>query len=73
MASARRARFNRRHPRTLPSPSRIDRLESKFDSLQGAFSDIKDELANKKVWALVLYIALAAGTFSTMARAFGWF
>jgi hypothetical protein len=52
---------------------RIDRLESKFDSLQGAFSDIKDELANTKVWALLLYIALAAGTFGTMARAFGWF
>ena len=30
------------------------------------------QVADAKVWALVLYIALAAGTFGTMARAFGW-
>ena len=31
-----------------------------------------DSLASAKVWALVLYIALAGGLFGTLARGFGW-
>jgi hypothetical protein len=41
------------------------RLDAKVDGL-------KHSLAEAKVWALLLYIALAAGTFGTMARSFGW-
>ncbi|HEX6996306.1 MAG TPA: hypothetical protein VF339_19405 [Gammaproteobacteria bacterium] len=40
-------------------------LSAKIDSL-------KDEITSAKIWALVLYIALAAGMFGTMARGFGW-
>ena len=29
-------------------------------------------IAATKVWALALYIALAAGILGTMARGFGW-
>jgi hypothetical protein len=32
----------------------------------------KPDTPAAKVWALVLYIALAAGIFGTMARGFGW-
>jgi hypothetical protein len=42
-----------------------ERFDAKFDALTGSF-------ASAKVWALVLYIALAAGIFGTMARGFGW-
>ncbi|HEX5049107.1 MAG TPA: hypothetical protein VFX89_18490 [Gammaproteobacteria bacterium] len=52
--------------------NRMDRLESKFDGLESKFDGLKDAVYSTKVWALMLYIALAAGTFGTMARAFGW-
>ena len=42
-----------------------DRMDTRFDSL-------KDEIGTAKLWALLLYAALAAGIFGTMARAFGW-
>jgi hypothetical protein len=41
------------------------RLDGKIDRLQHSISDAK-------VWALGLYITLAAATFATMARGFGW-
>ena len=40
-------------------------LTTKIDS-------VKDSLAAAKIWALVLYIALAATMLGTMARGFGW-
>jgi hypothetical protein len=33
---------------------------------------VKDALASARVWALLLYIALAAVNLGTLARAFGW-
>ena len=53
--------------RTLrDSISALDlRLSAKIDAL-------KDELHSTKVWALLLYFALAAGMYATMARGFGW-
>ena len=41
------------------------RLNAKIDGL-------KDSLAAAKVWALFLYITLAAAMLGTMARGFGW-
>jgi hypothetical protein len=63
--------------------ARIARLESDVahlrsdvseikTSLQEKFGTLKDHVSSTTVWALLLYIALAGGTFSTMARAFGW-
>ena len=42
-----------------------DRMDVKFDALAHAIS-------RAQLWALMLYIALAAGMFGTMARGFGW-
>ena len=42
-----------------------DKFEAKFQSLQQSISAAK-------IWALMLYIALTAATFGTMARVFGW-
>jgi len=42
-----------------------DRMEARFDLVLAA-------IASAKVWALLLYLALAAGMFGTMARGFGW-
>ena len=51
-------------------------LSGKVDNvnytLSGKVDSLKDEVASAKIWALVLYIALAAGMFGTMARGFGW-
>jgi uncharacterized membrane protein YjjP (DUF1212 family) len=43
----------------------VRNVESKLDAL-------KDEISSTRTWAVLLYIALAGGTFSTMARGFGW-
>lgn len=43
----------------------IRRVDAKVDA-------VKDDIASTKVWALVLYIALAGGLFGTLARGFGW-
>lgn len=42
-----------------------DKIDAKFDALTNAIS-------RAQIWALMLYFALAAGMFGTMARAFGW-
>jgi len=34
--------------------------------------DLRDAIASAKVWALVLYIALAGWLFGAMARGFSW-
>ena len=57
-----RARFDR-------VDTRIDRLESKLDTKLGALTQA---ISRSQIWALMLYLALAAGMFGTMARGFGW-
>ena len=66
--------------------ARIARLESDMAHVRSALVEVKtdlrslrdridrlvESLAAAKVWALVLYIALAAGLFGTLARGFGW-
>jgi hypothetical protein len=53
---------------------RSDVAEIKLDvrSLRDKVDDIKDAIASAKVWALLLYIALAGAMFGTLARSFGW-
>jgi len=54
----------------------LRRLDTNVDNLNhtlsGKIDSLKDDVASAKIWALVLYIALAAGMFGTMARGFGW-
>jgi hypothetical protein len=66
--------------------ARIAHLESDVSHLRTDVADIKidvrslrdkidvltDSLASAKVWALLLYVALAATLLATMARGFGW-
>ena len=47
----------------------IDRLRSE---LTGKIDAVKDSVASAKVWALVLYIGLAAAILLTMAHGFKW-
>jgi outer membrane murein-binding lipoprotein Lpp len=70
----------------IPMEARIARLESdvahlrtdvadiKLDvrSLRDKVDSLKDSIAGAKVWALLLYIALAAVNLGTLARGFGW-
>jgi outer membrane murein-binding lipoprotein Lpp len=60
-----------------------ERFDAKFDALRSEIAATNialkdglaatdDRMADAKVWALVLGGTLVAGTFGTMARAFGW-
>jgi len=47
-------------------------IKTDVRALRDKIDAIKDTIANAKVWALLLYAALATGVFGTMARGFGW-
>ena len=49
--------------------TRIDRLESKLDTKIDALTQTE---LRAQIWALLLYVALAAGILGAMARGFGW-
>jgi outer membrane murein-binding lipoprotein Lpp len=49
-----------------------DKMDSLGTRLDAKIDGLKDSIVAIQGWAIVLYIALAAGTFGTMARAFGW-
>ena len=49
-----------------------DRVDALSADLNSKFTILKDEIHSAKIWALLLYFALAAGMYATMARGFGW-
>jgi hypothetical protein len=49
-----------------------DKMDERFAVVDAKIDGVKDSLASAKVWALVLYIALAGSSFGTLARGFGW-
>jgi hypothetical protein len=49
-----------------------DRVDALSLDLNGKLAILKDEIHSAKIWALLLYFALAAGMYATMARGFGW-
>ena len=53
-----------------------DKIDAKMDSMNSNLLEkiqaVKDSIAAAKVWALILYFALAGGMLATMARGFGW-
>ena len=49
-----------------------DKMDAKFDAVNARFDKLHESLASAKVWALALYIALAAANFGALARGFGW-
>ena len=52
--------------------ARFDKVDSRMDRLDAKVDAVKDALASAKVWALVLYFALAGTMLGVMARGFGW-
>ena len=52
--------------------SDIAELRTDFRSLRDRIDRLVESVAAAKIWALVLYIALAGGLFGTLARGFGW-
>jgi uncharacterized coiled-coil protein SlyX len=49
-----------------------DKMDAKFEAMNARLDKLHDSLASAKVWALMLYIALAAANFGALARGFGW-
>ena len=49
-----------------------DRVDALGADLNSKLAILKDEIHSAKIWALLLYFALAAGMYATMARGFGW-
>jgi uncharacterized coiled-coil protein SlyX len=49
-----------------------DRMDTKFDVMETKLDALTNELSRAEIWALMLYIALAAGLFGTLAHSFGW-
>jgi hypothetical protein len=47
-------------------------LCGRIDTLSSQFAGLKDEIHSAKIWALLLYFALAGAMYATMARGFGW-
>jgi outer membrane murein-binding lipoprotein Lpp len=48
---------------------KIDALDTR---LSGKIDQLRNEISSAKVWALMLYMSLAALNFGALARAFGW-
>jgi hypothetical protein len=40
--------------------------------MRGDISTIKDSIASAKIWAVLLYVSLAATLIGVMAHGFGW-
>ena len=49
-----------------------DKVDDVDTRLSSRINSVKDTIANAKLWALMLYISLAALNFSALARGFGW-
>ena len=52
--------------------SDVAELKTDLRSVRDKIDRLVESLAAAKIWALVLYIALAGGLFGTLARGFGW-
>ena len=52
--------------------SRFDKVDARMDRTDAKVDAIKDSLASGKVWALILYFALASSLLGVMARGVGW-
>jgi outer membrane murein-binding lipoprotein Lpp len=59
------------HLRSDVSDIKVD-LRALRDKVDAKFEALNSSIANAKIWALSLYIALAAVNLGTLARGFGW-
>jgi len=49
-----------------------ERVDTVASQLNGKIDGLRDSIAAAKIWALFLYIALAAVNLGTLARGLGW-
>jgi outer membrane murein-binding lipoprotein Lpp len=49
-----------------------EKMDALRDKMDERFAQLAESLASAKIWALVLYIALAGSLFGVLARGFGW-
>jgi len=49
-----------------------DRFEQKFETVNKEISAVKNSLWSAKIWALLLYFALAGSVLLVLARGFKW-
>jgi uncharacterized coiled-coil protein SlyX len=47
-------------------------MRDRMDGMHAQFAGLKDEVHSAKIWALLLYFAIAGAMYATMARGFGW-
>jgi hypothetical protein len=59
------------HLRTDVSDIKVD-LRALRDQMNSKFETVNASIASAKIWALSLYIALAAVILGTLGRGFGW-
>jgi hypothetical protein len=52
--------------------ARIEGLSDKVDNLRGELSGVRESISSVKVWAVLLYVALAGSLFLVMAHGFHW-
>jgi hypothetical protein len=52
--------------------ARIDGLSDKIDSFRGELFAVKESISSAKVWAVLLYAALAGSMLLVMAHGFHW-
>jgi hypothetical protein len=48
------------------------KFDGKFDAVDAKFDGLKDKLNSMTVWAVLLYVALAGGLLTVMAKGFKW-
>jgi hypothetical protein len=51
---------------------RLEPLDAMAERFDAKFDGLKESLAIAKIWALFLYIELAAVNLGSLARGFGW-
>ena len=48
------------------------KIDKRIDDLTGKYDSLKDLIHSSRVWALLLYMTLAGGLLTLIARAFKW-
>jgi outer membrane murein-binding lipoprotein Lpp len=52
--------------------TRFDRVDTRIDRLDTKIDALTRDISRAQIWALLLYIGLAAGMSGAMGRGFGW-
>jgi predicted nuclease with TOPRIM domain len=63
------------HIKEVTTDLRVElrRTNDKIDAFGGKLDGLKDKLNSMATWAVLLYVALAGGLLTVMAKGFNWF